>query len=119
MWRADVRAEETIICPCRTPSSDPAAQGTPMRRCIALTVAAVEDAGDREEGGSSTFTHSNTRLTQSTLLAQFLARHISVAMEGFHDQHTRTPEYDGNEGGFPTLARTEVPPDLHGVAAGA
>lgn len=90
-----------------------------MRRCIALTVAAVEDAGDREEGGSSTFTHSNTRLTQSTLLAQFLARHISVAMEGFHDQHTHTPEYDGNEGGFPTLARTEVPPDLHGVAARA
>lgn len=79
-----------------------------MSRCIALTVAAVEDAGDREEGGSSTFTHSNTRLTQSALLAQSLARHI-VAMEGFHDQHTHTPEYDGNEGGFPILARTEVP----------
>ena len=81
-----------------------------MRRCIALTVAAVEVAGDREEGGSSTFTHSNTMLTRSALLPQSLARRISVAMEGFHDQHTYTPEYDGNEGGFPTLARTEVAP---------
>lgn len=50
------------------PSPDAAAQGIPIRRCIALTATAVEVAGDREKGGTSSFPHSNTRLTRSSLL---------------------------------------------------